>query len=138
MTITLYAAYGSNLDHARMRDRCPGATVVGVAHLPGWRLAVNQYATIRRIAEATVPLGLWRVTPVHIGKLDVFEGVAMGSYERIRIRLPDGEAAWTYVERANRPGPPSAKYVGHLRKGYRDFGLDASPLEAALAESGFA
>jgi hypothetical protein len=99
---------------------------------------VNQFATIRRIAEAVVPLGLWRVTPVHVGRLDGFEGVAIGSYERIRIRLPDGEEAWTYVERRHRPGPPSAKYVGHLRKGYRDFGLDPSPLEAALAESGLA
>jgi gamma-glutamylcyclotransferase (GGCT)/AIG2-like uncharacterized protein YtfP len=138
MTITLYAAYGSNLDHARMLSRCPGAEALGVAQLPGWRLAVNQYATILRIEREVVPLGLWRVTPGHIGRLDGFEGVAMGCYERIRIRLPDGQEAWTYVERLTRRGPPTAKYVGHLRRGYRDFGLDPSPLEAALAESGFA
>ncbi len=136
MAVTLYAAYGSNLDHARMLRRCPGAQPAGIAQLAGWRLAVNQYANILQRSETMVPLGLWRVTPRHVQALDAAEGVAVGCYERIRIRLPDGEAAWTYVERLHRPGPPAAWYVGHLQQGYRDFGLDPSPLEAALAEAG--
>lgn len=134
----LYAAYGSNLDHARMRQRCAGARPVGVAILPGWRLAVNRYASILDIAVASVPVGLWRITPDHLRALDLAEGVAIGCYERIRVALPDGEEAWTYVERMHRPGPPEGWYVAHLRQGYRDFDLDASPLDAALAEAGFA
>ncbi|MGG5818108.1 gamma-glutamylcyclotransferase family protein [Falsiroseomonas sp. HW251] len=134
----LYAAYGSNLDHARLLGRCRGARPEGVAQLAGWRLAVNRYASILPVAAAAVPVGLWRVTPAHLRALDRWEGVAAGCYERIRVPLPDGNEAWTYVERKHRPGPPEDWYVAHLRQGYRDFGLDASPLDAALAEAGFA
>ncbi|WP_372619563.1 gamma-glutamylcyclotransferase family protein [Falsiroseomonas sp.] len=134
---TLYAAYGSNLDHARMLGRCLGAAPAGAALLPGWRLVVNRYASIARDAAASVPLGLWRITPGHLAALDLAEGTAFGIYERIRIRLPEPVAgaseAWTYVERVHRPGPPEAWYVAHLRQGYRDFSLDAAVLEAALS-----
>jgi gamma-glutamylcyclotransferase (GGCT)/AIG2-like uncharacterized protein YtfP len=132
----LYAAYGSNLDHARMQGRCAGAVAAGVAHLPGWRLAVNRYASILRVEAAVVPVGLWRITPDHLRALDRAEGVAIGCYERVRIALPDGNEAWIYLERTQRAGPPEGWYVAHLRRGYRDFGLDPSPLEAALAEAG--
>jgi hypothetical protein len=135
----LYAAYGSNLDHARMLGRCGGAVPAGTALLPGWRLVVNRFASIVPDAASVVPLGLWHVTPGHIAALDVVEGVAVGAYRRIRIRLPepigDAAEAWTYVEQNSRAGPPAGWYVAHLRQGYRDFSLDPSPLEAALAAS---
>ncbi|WP_137178074.1 gamma-glutamylcyclotransferase family protein [Roseomonas sp. AR75] len=134
-----YAAYGSNLDHARMRHatRCPGAAPLGAVLLPGWRLVVNRYASIARDEAAAVPLGLWRILPRHLRALDRAEGTALGIYRRIRIRLPQPVAgfteAWTYLEQVHRPGPPDAWYVAHLRQGYRDFGLDASALEDALS-----
>lgn len=136
----LYAAYGSNLDHARMRGRCPGATPAGWVLLPGWRLVVNRFASIARDPGAAVPVGLWRVTAAHLDALDRAEGVAIGSYARIRLRLPapPGDEAWTYVETVDRPGPPTPAYVAHLRQGYCDFGLDTSPLEAALVAAGVA
>lgn len=134
--LALYAAYGSNLDHARMLGRCTGAVPRGAALLPGWRLVVNRYASIARDAAAAVPLGLWRIAPAHLDALDRAEGVALRVYARIRIRLPqpvDGvEEAWTYLELKHRPGPPEAWYVAHLRQGYRDFGLESGPLDAAL------
>lgn len=136
-----YAAYGSNLHHARMLARCAGAEPLAAAPLPGWRLVVNRFASIVPDAAASVPLGLWRIAPPHLAALDLAEGVAFGVYRRIRIRLAQPaagvEEAWTYVERLHRPGPPAAWYVAHLRQGYRDFSLDPSPLEAALASSGF-
>lgn len=136
----LYAAYGSNLDHARMRGRCAGAAPCGTVLLPGWRLVVNRYASILRDAHAAVPLGLWRIAPGHLDVLDRVEGVAVGAYARIRIRLPeavDGVAeAWTYLERKHRPGPPEPWYVAHLRQGYRDFGLSPAALDAALDAAG--
>ncbi|WP_431268843.1 hypothetical protein [Dankookia sp. P2] len=39
--IDLYAAYGSNLWHAQMQLRCPGAAVDSAVLLPGWRLTVR-------------------------------------------------------------------------------------------------
>ena len=55
-----------------------------------------------------------------------------------RIALPGGGEAWIYHEIRHRPGPPAAEYVDRLRHGYRDFGFDASPLDAAISASGFA
>jgi gamma-glutamylcyclotransferase (GGCT)/AIG2-like uncharacterized protein YtfP len=131
----LYAAYGSNLDHARMLARCPGARPEGTAVLAGWRLSLGRYATIARDPASSAKLGLWRITRSHLAALDRAEGVALGVYERLRLSLPGEVTAWTYVERLYRPGPPEAWYVAHLRHGYRDFGLDPAPLEAALAAS---
>jgi gamma-glutamylcyclotransferase (GGCT)/AIG2-like uncharacterized protein YtfP len=133
-----YAAYGSNQHHARMQVRCPGAEPAGTAILPGWRLVLGRYALIAPDPAAQVPVGLWRVTARHLAALDVAEGVALGIYERVRLALPAGGEAWTYLERRARPGPPEGWYVEHLRHGYRDFGFDPSPLEAALAACGLA
>lgn len=129
----LYAAYGSNLDHARMLGRCPGAVVISAALLPGWRLAVNRFATIERDADSAVPIGLWRITAPHSRALDIAEGVALGIYRRVMLDIEGHGPALTYVEQRLRPGPPSADYVAHLRRGYRDFALDAAALDAALA-----
>ncbi len=130
----IYAAYGSNLDPARMAQRCPGAAPLGAALLPGWRLVVNRYASIAPAEGMAVPIGLWRVTEAHRRALDRAEGVALGIYRRVRIPLPGAAAeGFTYVEQRHRAGPPSADYVAHLRAGYGAFGLDVSVLEESLA-----
>jgi gamma-glutamylcyclotransferase (GGCT)/AIG2-like uncharacterized protein YtfP len=126
-----YAAYGSNLWHAQMRLRCPGAEVAGALVLPGWQLVLRKFALIEEAAGGAVPIGLWRVTEEHLRTLDIKEG--LHTYARRRIALPDGSEAWIYHEILRREGPPAAEYVERLRQGYRDFGFDASPLEAALS-----
>lgn len=48
----LYFAYGSNMDEAaQMAERCPGAEVIGLATLPGYRFVINQRGV------ATLPAG---------------------------------------------------------------------------------
>ena len=127
----LYAAYGSNLWHAQMQLRCPGATVDAAFLLPGWRLAVRKFALVEPDPLATCPVGLWRVTPAHLESLDRYEGPH--TYARRQIGLPDGRRAWIYLELVHRPGPPAPEYVQRLQRGYADFGFDPAPLEAALA-----
>ena len=39
--MTLHFAYGSNMSRALMAARCPGATVLGVASLAGWRFVIS-------------------------------------------------------------------------------------------------
>jgi hypothetical protein len=129
----LYAAYGSNLNHARMLARCPGAAPAGSALLPGWRLAVNRFATIERDGAGSVPIGLWRITEAHRRGLDIAEGVALRIYRAAMLEIPGHGAALTYIEQRHRPGPPSVAYVAHLRQGYADFALDGAALDAALA-----
>jgi gamma-glutamylcyclotransferase (GGCT)/AIG2-like uncharacterized protein YtfP len=129
-----YAAYGSNLWHAQMAERCPGAEVAGALILPGWQLVLRKFALVEEAPGASVPIGLWRVTEAHLRTLDIKEG--LHTYARRRIALPDGSEAWIYHEILRREGPPAAEYVERLQRGYRDFGFDASSLEAAVAAAG--
>jgi gamma-glutamylcyclotransferase (GGCT)/AIG2-like uncharacterized protein YtfP len=127
----LYAAYGSNLNHAQMRRRCPGARPVNALLLPAWRLVLRKYADMAPDAAALCPVGLWQITRAHLGSLDRYEGYPQ-AYTRQRLELPDGSEAWVYLERAHRAGPPTRDYVACIRAGYADFGFDPAPLEAAL------
>lgn len=138
MRDALYAAYGSNLDPDRMAERCPGAEPAGAILLPGWRLVLRRFADIEPDPAGLLPIGLWRISAAHLAALDKFEGTALGIYERLELALPDGAASWVYIGRKLKPGPPAAWYVGHLRRGYHAFGLSEAPLDAALAEAGFA
>jgi gamma-glutamylcyclotransferase len=134
----LYAAYGSNLLHAQMALRCPGARVAGAALLRGWRLVLRRFALVEPDPAAACPVGLWQVTECHLAALDRFEGPHC--YRRDLLPLPEpvagARAAWIYHEILHRPGPPPAEYIGRLRAGYADFGFDPAPLEAALADAG--
>jgi len=128
---TLYAAYGSNLSHAQMRLRCPGARPVEGLILPGWQLLVRRFADIAPHAASDCPIGLWQVSRHHVAALDRHEGHPF-AYRRQALALPDGRTAIVYLERDHRPGPPRDDYVARLRAGYRDFGFDLTYLEAAL------
>jgi hypothetical protein len=134
----LYAAYGSNLWHEQMAQRCPGARVAGSAMLPGWRLVLRRFALIERDEASAVPIGLWHVTPRHLLALDRHEGPHC--YRRVLIDLPEPVAgerqAAIYLEIARREPPPAPGYVERLRRGYEDFRFDPAPLEAALAALG--
>jgi len=48
----LYFAYGSNLDFAQMRDRCPSALFVAIAKLPDHRLAFTRKSIKRACGVA--------------------------------------------------------------------------------------
>lgn len=135
-SIALYAAYGSNLWHAQMRRRCPGARVAGAVVLPGWRLVLRRFALVEPDPAGACPIGLWRVTAEDLAALDRYEGPHC--YRRELLVLPETAAvgateAWIYREILHRPGPPAEEYVARLRAGYADFGFDPAPLDAALA-----
>lgn len=80
----LYAAYGSNLDCAAMKRRCPHARVFGTARLAGYALnfrlhpACNPdeqdaYLTIDVDFTSSVPLGIWEVDSSSERLLDDYE-----------------------------------------------------------------
>ena len=49
-----YFAYGSNMNPDRIRERIPGARLVGKAIIKGWKLAERLYADIERSRGARV------------------------------------------------------------------------------------
>lgn len=138
----LYFAFGSNLDAARMRRRCPDAVAIGTAELPRHRLAFVGHsrswrggvATVIRDREGTVRGRLYDVTLADLAKLDRLEGCR---YERVRrlVALPDGHKRrpWAYIHSdPTDASPPSRSYLRTIGDAYRRLGFDAAPLMVAI------
>jgi gamma-glutamylcyclotransferase (GGCT)/AIG2-like uncharacterized protein YtfP len=121
----LYAAYASNMDPARMAERCPHSPLRGTGWLIGWRLTFGgeEYgwegalATIVEDADHQVFVALYDVTPEDALRLDEVEGGSLRLYDKIHLRVHslDGDRlAWLYVLDAYEGGLPSASYLGLL------------------------
>lgn len=114
--MTLYFAYGTNMDRAGMRLRCPDAQAVRSGVLEGWRMLVMRegYVSIMREPGARVHGVLWRLAPPDIAALDDYEAVEAGLYRRLELPVLTGgrsEPAQVYVGCSDTPGTPRP---GHL------------------------
>jgi gamma-glutamylcyclotransferase (GGCT)/AIG2-like uncharacterized protein YtfP len=121
--MALYAAYGSNLDPGRMRDRCPHSPECGSGWLRGWRLTFGAeelgwegaLATLVEEPGSSVFVLLYDVADDDAVALDMWEGADTGLYRKIRVRVStlDGDVlAWVYVLDGYEGGLPSARYLG--------------------------
>ena len=123
--MTLYAAYGANLDPARMSERCPHSPLHGTGWLQGWRLTFGgeehgwdgALATIVQDPFEQVFVAVYDVSEEDESALDGWESADTGLYRKLRVRVSTltGEVvAWTYVLDAFEGGLPSASYLGVL------------------------
>lgn len=123
--MTLYAAYGTNLDPSRMRQRCPHSPLRGTGWLQGWRLTFagedigwdGAMVTIVEDPFEQVFVAVYDITDDDAASLDQWEAADLGLYRktRVRVELLSGEVvAWVYVLDAWEGGLPSASYLGVL------------------------
>lgn len=123
--MALYAAYGSNMDTAQMKFRCPHSPAVGTGWLVGWRVAFGgesigwegALATIVEDAGSQVYVVLYDVPKEDEARLDDWDGVSMNLYSKIHLRVQtlDGEQlAWTYVLNDYEGGLPSPAYLAAM------------------------
>jgi hypothetical protein len=123
--MALYAAYATNLDPDRMRERCPHSPSQGVGWLEGWRLTFageehsleGPLATVVEDPGARVFVMLYDVSPADEEWLDAWEGCDIGTFQKIRVRVDtlDGVVlAWLYVVNGYEGGLPAARYLGLL------------------------
>jgi gamma-glutamylcyclotransferase (GGCT)/AIG2-like uncharacterized protein YtfP len=123
--VVLYAAYGSNLDPAQMKQRCPHSPSAGTGWLEGWRLTFGgedlgwegALATIVEDPGSRVYVGLYDVTSLDERVLDEWEGADTGLYRKVRVRveaLTGEQLAWVYLLDGFEGGLPSARYLGVL------------------------
>ncbi|UMG93267.1 gamma-glutamylcyclotransferase family protein [Nocardioides sp. TF02-7] len=123
--MTSYAAYGTNLDPARMNARCPHSPLQTTGWLTGWRLTFGgeehgwdgALATIVEDPIEQVFVAVYDVSPLDEAVLDEWESADSGLYRKTKVRVATltGEVvAWTYVLDAYEGGLPSASYLGVL------------------------
>ena len=121
--MTLYAAYGSNLNPHHLAQRAPASPVFGIGWLPGWRLTFGgedvgwdgALATVVEDSDQRVFVMLYDVPHQDEIALDAWEGTDLGLWTKIRARIQtmDGEQlAWMYVLDAYEGGYPSLHYLG--------------------------
>jgi gamma-glutamylcyclotransferase (GGCT)/AIG2-like uncharacterized protein YtfP len=86
--MTLYFAYGANMERDAMRRRCPGATALGIASLRGWRYVIAQgYGSVAPAPGFSVHGVLWRLTPRDLAALNIFECLDSGLYRRAMLTV---------------------------------------------------
>jgi hypothetical protein len=114
--MTLYFAYGSNMNSAAMAQRCPDARAIGPARLDGYRFFVGLegWASVRPSVGNRVHGVLWRLSPRDIAALHAFELLHKGLYNvrrlpvlRDRRRVP----AMIYLLRRRIEGQSRPGYV---------------------------
>lgn len=123
--MTLYAAYGPNLDPARMSERCPHSPLQATGWLIGWRLTFGgeehgwdgALPTLVEDPVEQVYVAVYDVTDEDEATLDTWEAADTGLYRKTRVRVSTlgGElVVWAYVLDAYEGGLPSASFLGIL------------------------
>lgn len=123
--MSLYAAYGSNMEPTQMAERAPHSPMAGTGWLEGWRLTFGgenlgidgALGTIVEDPASRVFVVLYDVTAPDEREMDRWEGQELGVRTKIHLRVQtmDGSAlAWLYVLDDYEGGLPSAHYVGLL------------------------
>jgi gamma-glutamylcyclotransferase (GGCT)/AIG2-like uncharacterized protein YtfP len=121
--VPLYAAYGSNMDPAQMKERAPHSPMAGTGWLTGWRLTFGgedfawegALSTVVEEPGSQVFVVLYDVTDGDAAQLDRWEGGELGLHKKLRLRVHTLEGsvlAWLYVLDAYEGGLPSARYLG--------------------------
>ncbi len=90
--MTLYFAYGSNMQRVAMQGRCPGARVVGPARLNGYRffVGIDGWGSVKPDSGDSVHGVLWHLTPRDIAALHAYELLHKGLYDVRRLAVRSG------------------------------------------------
>ena len=141
METKIYAAYGSNMNIAQMKQRCPKAKVIGKGELLGYKLTFRGkqtgVANIEFCDHGNVPIVLWVITKECERALDRYEGYpTLYKKEVVSITTVNGkQTAMLYImdkQYADMPAMPSEHYFEIIRQGYHDNEIKTAPLIQAL------
>ena len=130
--MSFYFAYGSNMDQTQMKERCPGATLIGPAELKGYCLAFTIFSSKRQCGCADIVASqgdsvyglLYKLSDSELATMDTFEGSPV-HYHRIAVEVTEKNkkmSAYTYEVVNKVEGLiPSAHYFGLIHAAARKF-----------------
>ena len=131
----LYFAYGSNLNHKQMLQRCPGSKPRYKATLSNYKLIFAGWsrdwyggtASIKPFAGSKVTGAIYEIPEKDLRSLDKYEGYP-AVYDRMNVMVitedDDPVKAITYIKREqSEEKQPSKEYLAVIRQGYKDWGI---------------
>jgi cation transport regulator ChaC len=126
--MTLYFAYGSNMQRAAMTRRCPGARAIGPAVLEGHKffIGIDGWGSVKPRRGERVHGVLWRLTPRDIAALHAYELLHQGLYDvrHLPVRLGGScVRAMIYLLRRKAAGKPKPGYVEMIAAAARGWRL---------------
>ena len=125
----IYLAYGSNLNHRQMADRCPNANFLGSSILKDWKLKFKSVATIEKEVGKEVPVGIFQITDECEKALDIYEDYPqLYKKKELDVILSGTQVtAMTYIM-VGKYGiaPPSRKYFNVISEGYKNCSLNSA------------
>ncbi|MDD8014224.1 MAG: gamma-glutamylcyclotransferase [Acidobacteriota bacterium] len=126
-----YFAYASNMNHALMKERCPGGRFLRKAKLPGYRFVYDGYSpetqgsvgnAVRSETESVLG-ALFEIMESDRLGLDGFEG-RPGFYDRKEIEVMDDEGtvykALAFLRTPRPLGKPHPRYEKLVLEGAKD------------------
>ncbi len=139
----LYFAYASNMNHAQMKERCPGGSFLKPAVLEGYRFVYDGYSVTRQGSTANIVKSetesvrgaLFEITEKDKLALDSHEGYPK-EYDRKVIEVRDAggvaHAAMTYFRPGRALGKPHPDYERVVLDGARDSKLPEDYIDKYL------
>jgi gamma-glutamylcyclotransferase (GGCT)/AIG2-like uncharacterized protein YtfP len=127
----VYFAYASNMNHAQMKERCPGARFLKPVVLEGYRFVYDGYTVSRQGSTANIVKsetesvrgGLFEITEKDHLALDTYEGYPK-AYDRKDVEVKDAEGnvfrAMTYFRTGRGLAKPHPDYEKVVLEGARD------------------
>jgi gamma-glutamylcyclotransferase (GGCT)/AIG2-like uncharacterized protein YtfP len=112
------------MDVVAMRGRCPGAGMMGVERLAGYRFVIGPQGFAGLVPDPAADVWgvLWSVTPADVAALDEYEGLSEGLYRRATFSVAGGPAL-IYVPAELTPGRPQPGYLEAVIAAARHRGL---------------
>ena len=137
--MTLYFAYGANLDAGAMKERCPEARRLGPATLEDhcFTIVSGGYGHAAPATGSRIYGWLWELSPADLAALDAFEGSGYRQ-EYAEVRAEGGpQRAMLYRARNPARGRPVPGYLEGIIDSARKLGFPAAyvtELERLLAD----
>jgi hypothetical protein len=126
--MTLYFAYGSNMQRAAMQARCPASRAIGPAVLDNYRffIGVDGWGSVKPSPGDKVYGVLWRLTPRDVAALHAYELLHKGLYDVRHLGVRNGTrrvSAMIYLLRRRAAGRPKPGYVEMIAAAARGWKL---------------
>lgn len=139
-----YFAYGSNMSHKQMKERCPDAKYVCRAFLENHRIVFDGYSARTGGAVANIVPSLkhkvwgcvYKMSLHDLDRLDGFEGLKTNQYRRkhVHVLTDNGNVieALAYYRRNKKKNQPANEYFNTIIEGARNCRLPDEYIENLL------